>query len=503
MSEEEASSGDPTYSFNAETTNKDGSVNYEIFVRSFYDHDGDGTGDLLGVKDKLPYLFDMGVKTLWLLPIQNSPSYHGYDVSDYCSVNPDYGTIDDFDALVEEAEKYNIEIMIDMVLNHSSNQHPWFRESYEDYVSNNTDDTSKQDWYNWSETLNEGYSSYNGTYYEARFDSSMPDLNLDCKALRQEIDSIFRFWINDHGVKGFRLDAVKYFYNANIEKNIEFLDFLMDTARQYDSNFYMVGEDWESDAVNLLYYESKCPSFFRFDMSSSIVNTAKGYGKASNFVDEIVVFEPKMHAKNPDAYAGYFLSNHDQDRPTFSTVEDAKLAASLEVLLPGDIWLYYGEEIQLWGKRQNSENSDVRRRLPMIWSKEDKTGECSFPDMSRSDLMGYTQVEDGVYDNLAEPRSLINHYKKLINARNTYNCFKHGNAQSLIEQINDESDSVVAYQLTDGDVSVQIYTNCGTEAKAVTVSGTKILEDIDTMAVKSSLEGTTLTLQPYSTVLMA
>ena len=137
-SSEGAEPGDGNYSFNAANTNANGSVNYEIFVRSFYDHDGDGTGDLLGVKDKLPYLKDLGVKTLWLLPIHESPSYHGYDVADYYSVNPDYGTMDDFDALVESAENYGIDIMIDMVLNHTSNQNPWFTQSYQDYVNNVT-----------------------------------------------------------------------------------------------------------------------------------------------------------------------------------------------------------------------------------------------------------------------------------------------------------------------------------------------------------------------------
>ncbi len=501
-SSEGAEPGDGNYSFNAANTNANGSVNYEIFVRSFYDHDGDGTGDLLGVKDKLPYLKDLGVKTLWLLPIHESPSYHGYDVADYYSVNPDYGTMDDFDALVESAENYGIDIMIDMVLNHTSNQNPWFTQSYQDYVNNVTGESSKQDWYNWSETSLDKYHYRGGVYYEGQFDQSMPDLNLDCESLRSEIENVIRFWVNDHGVKGFRLDAVKYFYLGNVAKNQEFLNFLMESARKYDTNFYMVGEDWETDAITLNYYESEVQSFFRFDGCPNIVNGAKGYCKASNFVDDLVAFEKRVKDRNPNGYTSYFLSNHDKDRVKFSTLEDAKLAASLELLLPGDTWIYYGEEIQLWGVRGSGDNNDVKRRLPMIWSKTEKAGECKFPDKTRPDLANYTQVEEGAYDNLATPRSLTNHYKKVANARNGYPCFKHGLATSLMDGIDNESDQVVAYQVADGNDCVKVYTNLSNETQIITVTGTKILEDIDTMAIKSTLDGNKLTLAPYSTVLM-
>ena len=502
-SEPQEVSSDPNYTFNADRTNANGSVNYEIFVRSFYDHNGDGIGDLLGVKDKLPYLHDLGVKTLWLMPIHNSPTYHGYDVTDYYSVHPDYGTLDDFDSLVETAEGYGIDIMIDMVLNHSAKNHPWFTQSYADYMENNTSSNSKQDWYCWSDDPASGYSKYEDAYYECQFGSSMPDLNLASESLRKEIDSILRFWINDHGVKGFRLDAVKYYDYGSTEGNIEFLNWLMDTAREYDSNFYMVGEDWESDAALLNYYQSKVQSFFHFDGCSYIINTSKGYGTASRFVDTLARFNSRLKEKREDSYAANFISNHDTDRPVFSAVENAKLAASLNLMLPGDAWMYYGEEIQLKGIRlSDMEGSDVKRRLPMIWSKDDKTGQCAFPERNRTDLDTTVQVEEGADDLIATPRSLVNHYKKLINARNGYPCFKRGAMTSLLEEMNEESGYVVGYKIDDGNSAVKVYTNLTNEAKEFTVTGTKILEDIDTMAIKSTLDGNKLTLAPYSTVLM-
>ena len=187
------------YVFDENSSNENGSVSYEIFVRSFYDYDGDGIGDFLGVKEKLPYLKDLGVKTLWLMPIHQSPSYHGYDVVDYYGVNPEYGTMEDFESLVNQAAEYNIDIMIDIVFNHSSTQCQWFQKSYKDFTSKNTSETSMADWYCWSETSKGGYKMYNGNskaYYECRFDSSMPDFNTENPKVREEFVNILKHWID-------------------------------------------------------------------------------------------------------------------------------------------------------------------------------------------------------------------------------------------------------------------------------------------------------------------
>ena len=139
------------YSFDDSVSNEQGSVSYEIFVRSFYDTDFDGIGDFNGVKEKLPYLKELGIKTVWLMPIMPSISYHGYDVVDYYSVHSDYGTMQDFENLLKEASNNNIDIMIDIVFNHSSIENEWFKQSYEDYINNNEPEGSKKDLYCWSE----------------------------------------------------------------------------------------------------------------------------------------------------------------------------------------------------------------------------------------------------------------------------------------------------------------------------------------------------------------
>lgn len=504
------------YDLDGNVDNSNGSLSYEIFVRSFYDSNGDGIGDLNGVKAKIPYLKSLGVKTLWLMPIHPSPTYHGYDVSDYYGVHPSYGTIDDFDSLVATARANGIDIMLDMVLNHSSTQCSWFSESAQDYASGGAGQGGKADWYVWSDTPKSGYSRHsNGYYYESEFDSSMPDFNWDCPAMREELDNIFKFWIQDHGVKGFRLDAVKYYYYTRINENIAILDFFMETARKYDPSFYMVGEDWEAKGQIISYHQSKVQSFFNFfcamggsDYQTSLVSTAKGSNTGERFCAAVETFEGKIKAKNAEAYSSYFLSNHDTDRVSASIREDIdqKMAFSIYGLLPGTPWIYYGEEIGMKGKRVTSpeDYSDVRRRLPMVWSQSNKTGECRFPETNRQDLNNNAQVTLGVEDRLAEPDSVLNHYRKVAEVRNKYPVFKNGVFTSLVNQLNAGEDEthVLAYKIQDGEDYVIVVTNLEATEIDVTSPGTEILDSISATHLVPQLNGTSLRLGPKSTVIM-
>ncbi len=195
-------------------------VFYQVFVRSFYDTDGDGIGDLQGLIAKLDYLndgdpttdADLGVTGLWLMPVTESPSYHGYDVTDYRTIEPDYGTNADFDQLVAEAHNRGIVVIIDLVMNDTSNQIEWFT----DAVSGSS--APYRDWYRWSPT-HPGYTGPWGQpvwhnsasgYYYGVFWSGMPDLNYEEPAVKTEMWDIARFWLQDMVVDGFRLDAVKY-----------------------------------------------------------------------------------------------------------------------------------------------------------------------------------------------------------------------------------------------------------------------------------------------------
>ena len=472
------------YEFDESSTNENGSMSYEIFVRSFYDSDKNGIGDLNGVKAKLPYLADLGIKTIWLMPIHKSPTYHGYDVTDYYSVHSELGTLDDFDNLVAEANKYHIDVMMDMVFNHSSTLCSYFKESYDDKmqeIKGNVVTDSKANWYNWSGTQRSGYHKYKELYYEGDFSSTMPDFNLDDELLRQEIDNICKFWIKDHGVKGFRLDAVLHYYSSS-DKNVEFETFLNNTVKKYNENFYMVGECWSTDSQILNMYKSGIESFFNFPSaivsgsspSVSINAIAKGFAStpAKKFVENIAKYEAKIKNNNPNGYSSYFLTNHDGDRAThyLDTVERAKMGATIYTLLPGTPFMYYGEEIELKGQRVTSPDdfSDVRRRLPIIWSKTDKTGECVFPEKSRQDLNNNVQVELGVNDRLEEGYSLLNHYKKLINVRNKYPVFKNGILTPMNEELKIEKENekvIVAYKISEGDDYAIVITNTSEEVQ--------------------------------------
>ena len=501
-----------------EVDDKNKSASYEIFVRSFYDSNKDGIGDLKGVQEQLPYLDDLGVKTLWLMPIHTSGSYHGYDVWDYYSINPDYGKMADFENLVAAAKERNMDIMLDLVINHSGTFNRWFDQSYTDFINNATGEDSKADWYNWKTTSAAGYHSYKNAYYEGSFNSTMPDLNLDSATLKEELKNIVKFWL-DKGVMGFRLDAVTYYYSSNVTKNVNFLNWLNGVVKSINPNAYIVGEAWASDAVIKQYYGSSSKttidSFFAFgsaagstNITVSLINASKGVLSASKFSKNIEAYEKAIKTANPNAYASYFVTNHDMDRMSayFKDLSKAKAVASLYLLMPGTPFIYYGEEIQMKGTRITSPDdaSDVRRRLPMIWNKEDKTGECKFPETDRMDLAKNDQVESGVYDELKNKNSLVNHYRKVINVRNKYSVFKNGIYTDLTPtlNINSEKDQVLAYKISYNDEYVIVVHNFSDYNQKVTSPGTELLDTINTDQRVSELRGEELIIAHHSTVIL-
>jgi glycosidase len=180
-------------------------VFYEIFVRSFKDSNKDGIGDFNGIVQKMDYLESLGVNALWLMPIFPSPSYHGYDVTDYYDVNPQYGSMEDFKNLLDEAHKRDIRVVIDLVINHTSSQHPWFEEA------NSSPQSVYRDFYIWSpEPKSNLWHQGKDAFYYGYFWEGMPDLNFNNPAVTSEIFKVLSFWLKDVGVDGFRVDAAKH-----------------------------------------------------------------------------------------------------------------------------------------------------------------------------------------------------------------------------------------------------------------------------------------------------
>ena len=211
---------------------------YEVFVYSFYDGNGDGIGDLKGLTQKLDYINDgdpattedLGCDGIWLMPVMPSPSYHKYDVTDYYAIDPEYGTMEDFENFMAECEKRGIKVILDLVINHSSSEHPWFKEAAAYLAQLGDGEPSLEacpyvDYYHFSKEQKAGYSQVPGSdvwYYESQFSYTMPDLNLYNESLREEIGKVVDFWLAK-GVGGFRLDAVKEYETGADSDNIEIL----------------------------------------------------------------------------------------------------------------------------------------------------------------------------------------------------------------------------------------------------------------------------------------
>ncbi len=402
-------------------------VYYEIFVGAFSDSDGDGMGDLQGIINRLDYLNDgdendgqsLGVQGIWLMPIMPSPSYHKYDVMNYEAIDPHYGTLDDFSELVQKANARGIDIIIDLVLNHTSDQHPWFKAARQAIIDG--DMTNKYiDYYDivTSDQRENGKSYswlYGNYYYEANFSSSMPELNMDDPDVKAEIVNIMQFWY-DLGVKGFRLDAVKWVYLNDDAKNIAFWNWFVGEAKSMRSDTYIVGEDWSPESHIAEYYQ--CFSNFDFGMATrngEVANTALWYNDVSSYVDYLNNYRNLVESYNPDAILTPFISNHDMDRSagylsvSFHQMSDA---ASLYMLTYGTPFIYYGEEIGMKGSRGTA-NTDANRRLAMLWGDGD-----TVEDPIGTTYDPLNQINGTVASQIDDESSLLNHYKKLIMIRN-------------------------------------------------------------------------------------
>ena len=393
---------------------------YEIFVRSFCDSDGDGLGDLNGVAQKLDYISSLGCGGIWLMPVMPSPSYHKYDVTDYFNVDPEYGTLGDLRALLGAAHARGMRVILDLPLNHCSSEHPWFRSAAADESS------PYRGWFNWSAEPQSGYSEAGGAYYESRFVYSMPDLNLDEAAVREEIALILRFWLEEVGVDGFRLDAVTSFYTGDTERNLAFLNWLADTAHGIRPDCFLVAEAWADLNTIARLSESRVDSFFTFPVSQAegyIAKVLGGRGKqpGKKYGEYTALLEEALPAGTIPAP---FTENHDTGRTVGFTgrgsPEKTKMAGGLLCLMRGAVFLYYGQEIGMVGSGE-----DPNKRIGMLWTDEASTTQPP---------PGTTKVEYA-YPSVAEqeedPGSLLNYYRQALALRARFPAIARGTSTVL------------------------------------------------------------------------
>ncbi len=403
-------------------------VFYEVFVRAFQDSDGDGNGDLPGLISKLDYLndgdpntdTDLGVTGLWLMPVMQSTSYHGYDITDYEQIETDFGTNDDFKRLVAEAHKRGIAVIIDMVLNHTSSEHPWF-------IDAQTPGSTHDSWYIWSDK-NPGYSGpwgesvwhKNGNrFFYGVFWEGQPDLNLNNPDVTAALYGITDFWLNDMGVDGFRLDAVKHLIEEgqiqeDTPETLQWLGQWNDHVESVKPDAFTVGEVSGSDSSILAEYApSRVDTVFEFSLASAMLQAIQ-YRKAVKVSD---VQQEVLNLYPPGQYAA-FLTNHDQQRVMnlLRSPDRAKVAASLLLTQPGVPFLYYGEEIGMIGS-----TPDECLRIPFQWDDTHREAPFMLGKGCKSNEDEYNLAAEQ-----SDPNSLFSHYRILVHLRNDHPALRLG-----------------------------------------------------------------------------
>ena len=460
-----------------------GAVIYQIYPRSFQDSNGDGIGDLRGIMERLPYIASLGVDVIWISPFFTSPMKDfGYDVSDYCDVDPMFGTLSDFDALVATAHRLGIKVLIDLVLSHSSDQHPWFKES------RSSRDNPKSNWYVWADAKPDGtppnnwLSIFGGSawawdatrlqYYLHNFLASQPDLNFHEPAVQEELLDIARFWL-ERGVNGFRLDTINFYvhdydlrdnpalpperrnasiapavnpynhqehiYDKNRPENLEFLRRFRAVLDTYDAA--AVGEvgDAQRGLEILGEYTSggdKVQMCYAFEFLAPDAPSAARFAAVLRHVDHVA----------PDGWACWAFSNHDVMRHLSRwnlSPAAARAYATLMMCLRGSVCLYQGEElglqeadlhfddlqdpygIQFWPEYKGRDGC----RTPMVWAADNQNGGFSggkpWLPVAREHLGLAVDAQERA------PDALLHHYRRAIAFRHAHRALARGTMRNL------------------------------------------------------------------------
>ncbi len=465
-------------------------VFYEVLVRGFYDSNDDGTGDLQGIVQKLDYLSWLGVDCLWLLPFYQSPLKDGgYDISDFFTVLPAYGDLADVVTLVEQAHKRGIRIIADMVMNHTSDQHPWFQESRLDRTN------PKADWYVWSdddqkwpeariifvdtERSNWSWDPVRQQYYWHRFFSHQPDLNYENPEVAAAMLDVVRFWL-DVGLDGFRLDAVPYLFErqgTNGENLPETHAYLKRLRKEVDSShpgrlLLAEANQWPADVVDYFGDGDECNMCFHFPLMPRMFMAVRREQRYP--ITEVLAQTPDIP---PGCQWGMFLRNHDEltlemvsdeerdymyaeyasdprmkrnigiGRRLASLVNnDRRVAELLHAILfsmPGSPILYYGDEILMGDNIYLGDRDSVR--TPMQWS-PDRNGGFSKSDFAQlylpplmDSVYGFQSVN--VEAEQRDPSSFLHWLRRMLEVRRQHEVFGIGN----FEILQSENPSALAY----------------------------------------------------------
>jgi maltose alpha-D-glucosyltransferase/alpha-amylase len=525
------------------------SVFYEVYVRAFRDSNGDGHGDIPGLISRLDYLKELGVDCIWLLPIYPSPlKDDGYDIADYYGIIPEYGTIEDFKKLVEETHKRGMRIIIDLVLNHTSDQNLWFQTARRDR------DSQYRDYYVWSDTdqkykeariifLDSEVSNWTwddgaGQFYWHRFYSSQPDLNYDNKAVQKEMLNVMKFWL-DLRVDGFRVDAVPYLFEregTNCENLPETHAYLKRIRKFVDKEYpdcilLCEANQWPEDVRAYFGDKDEFHMGFHFPVMPRIFMALKKNDRSP--ILDILERTPAIPRENQWCT---FLRNHDE--LTLEMVTEAErqwmwheyapekrmrlnlgirrrlaplldgdqrkilLAFSLLFSLPGSPVIYYGDEIGMADNIWLPDRNGVR--TPMQWENNQNAGfstaeteELYSPVISQA---GYDAESVNVTDQREDPDSLLNQIRKMIHIRKKYDSFGWGE----LSWLDIKTDKVAAYRRWYGKQNLIFFNNLSGDDQEVNVpfehtQGQKWVDLLSGEVITSnSSEGFSFLLNPYA-----
>lgn len=519
-------------------------VLYELYVRAFRDADGDGHGDLAGVVEKLDYLTWLGVDVLWLLPIYPSPLRDdGYDISDFTNVHPDYGTLGDFTHLIEAAHARGLKVITDLVLNHTSSEHPWFLES------KRSNDNPKSDWYVWSddperyagtrviftdsETSNWTFDPERGQYYWHRFFRHQPDLNYDNPEVREEMKRIVKFWV-DLGIDGFRMDAIPYLFeregtnNENLPETHAYLKELRAYIDGIAPGLFLLGEVNQWPADTLPYFgdgTDEMPLLFHFPVMPRLFEAiARGLRDSVEWILEQTPAIPES------CQWVVFLRNHDELTLEMVTEEErafmlqayapdprmrlnvgirrrlapllgndlrkVKVLMSALMTLPGTPILYYGDEIGMGDNIHLEDRNGVR--TPMQWNAQASAGftEAARPYAPVIDRPPFDHRSVNVAAQQEDESSLLHWVRGLIAARRRHPALGRGS----FELIRCDNRAVLAFHNAHGNDHVIALHNLSDAEQTTELDLSPLIGVWIDAFTGSTVQGgtnTRVTLEPY------
>ncbi len=469
---------------------------YEIFVRSFYDSDGDGVGDLDGVTARLDYLESLGVTALWLMPIHPSPSVHGYDVTDYAAVNPAYGSLEDLQNLVREAHARDLRVLLDFVPSHLSVRHPFFQDAY------GKPSSPYSDWFVWTNEAHTQYAGFAGNREMPRFNHFKPET----------VDFLVEqalYWLDldgdgdySDGVDGFRVD------NATFPPQ-EFFITLRQQVKAVDPDAVLLGEIWVDNSSDLnRFYTDQFDGLFDFPLYGILQGNhdfnADGLLAGQGFPTLLsVLFREQAERYPAEAVEVRFFNNHDTNRIATELDRDEsrlRLVPALIASLPGAVKLYYGEEIGMPGQKGGPPYWDNYRREPMDWYAEE-TGEGMTAWFRPEDRWNEPLDGVSVAEQTDDPDSLLNLYRKAIRLRREHPGLRDGSFEIL--PLESSGASVWAFSRGEGSEAVVAIFNFSDQTLRVTferlpIEGSGIVDLLTGAPFPEPLDG-----EPYTLDVLA